>query len=218
MNYLIVIPVYNEEKHIAALLDNLFRITTKGIVIIDDGSEDGTYEIVKETDIPVIHQFHQGKGAAIKVGFRYALEKGYDWVITMDGDGQHEWEDISSFIKAMSSGNSDIIIGSRMDDIDKMPLIRRITNKFMSRLLSRLIGRYIPDSQCGFRAISSRVLKNITLETSHYDTESEFLIKAGKAGYNISSIPIKTIYNSSHSHINKFLDTVRFIRLLWNTL
>ena len=217
MNYLIVIPAYNEEKYIKTLLNNLSGIT-KNIVIIDDGSRDNTYEIVKEMNIPVIHQPHQGKGAALKTGFKYALEKEYEWVITMDGDGQHGWQDIPYFVEAMSKGKSDIIIGSRMDDIAGMPLVRKVTNKFMSRLLSWLIGSSISDTQCGFRAITSGVLKNVTLETSHYDTESELIMKAGRAGYNISSIPVKTIYNGSESHINKFLDTVRFIRLLWKTL
>ena len=217
MNYLIVIPAYNEEKYIKTLLNNLSGIT-KNIVIIDDGSRDNTYEIVKEMNIPVIHQPHQGKGAALKAGFKYALEKEYEWVITMDGDGQHGWQDIPYFVEAMSKGKSDIIIGSRMDDIAGMPLVRKVTNKFMSRLLSWLIGSSISDTQCGFRAITSGVLKNVTLETSHYDTESELIMKAGRAGYNISSIPVKTIYNGSESHINKFLDTVRFIRLLWKTL
>ena len=100
MNYLIVIPAYNEEKYIKTLLNNLSGIT-KNIVIIDDGSRDNTYEIVKEMNIPVIHQSHQGKGAALKAGFKYALEKEYEWVITMDGDGQHGWQDIPYFVEAM---------------------------------------------------------------------------------------------------------------------
>src|SRR3990172_3735702 len=107
MNYLIVIPAYNEEKYIKTLLNNLSGIT-KNIVIIDDGSRDNTYEIVKEMNIPVIHQPHQGKGAALKAGFKYALEREYEWVITMDGDGQHGWQDIPCFVEAMSKKKSDI--------------------------------------------------------------------------------------------------------------
>jgi glycosyltransferase involved in cell wall biosynthesis len=217
MNYLIVIPAYNEEKYIQTLLNNLSRIT-RDIIVVDDGSEDATYKVVKDMGIPVIHQQHKGKGAALKTGFKYALENGYDWVITMDGDGQHDWQDISRFIETMSKGNGDIIIGSRMADVATMPMIRRITNRFMSSLISRSIGHYISDTQCGFKAVSSLVLKNIKLETSHYDTESELLIKAGKAKYNISSIPIKTIYNGSQSNVSKFVDTIRFIRLAWKTL
>lgn len=217
MNYLIIIPVYNEERYIAALLNNLSAIT-KNIIVVDDGSIDATYRTAKESGLPVIHQDHQGKGAALKAGFKYAVENGYDWVITMDGDGQHDWQDVYKFIEAISGKNADIIVGSRMADIAAMPVIRRIANRFMSRLLSKLVGCYLPDTQCGFRAISSGVLQGIVLETSHYDTESELLIKAGRTGYNISSIPVKTIYNDSKSHINKFTDTIRFVNLLWKAI
>lgn len=217
VKYLLVIPAYNEERCIAVLLNNLSAIT-QNIIVVDDGSKDATYKIVKESGLPVIHQNHQGKGAALKAGFKYAVENAYDWVITMDGDGQHDWQDVYKFIEAISRKNADIIVGSRMADIAVMPAVRRITNRFMSRLLSKLVGCCLPDTQCGFRAISSGVLKGIVLETSHYDTESELLIKAGRAGYNISSIPVKTIYNGSQSHINKFIDTIRFISLLWKAL
>ncbi len=97
MNYLIIIPAYNEDKHIAILLKSLSAIA-KDIVVVDDGSEDATCQIVKDTGIPVIHQAHQGKGAALKTGFRYAIEKNYEWVITMDGDGQHDPHDVFHFI------------------------------------------------------------------------------------------------------------------------
>ena len=218
MKYLIAIPAYNEEKHIAGLLNSLSAIT-KDIIVIDDGSEDATYQVVKNAGISVIHQHHQGKGAALKTAFKYAIENDYEWVITMDADGQHDSQDVLNFVDAISRRDEGmIIIGSRMDNISSMPIVRRITNRFLSYLISRLIGSHIPDTQCGFRAINSKVIKNIFLETSHYDTESELLIKAGKAGYNISSIPVKTIYNDSQSHINKFLDTMRFIRLVWKTL
>lgn len=217
MNYLIIIPAYNEERHISTLLKSLSAIA-KDIVVVDDGSEDATYQVVKNAGIPVIHQNHQGKGAALKTGFGYAIEKNYEWVITMDGDGQHDPQDVHKFVDAISNAGNDIIIGSRMDNIKTMPIVRKITNRFLSSLISRLIDNHIADTQCGFRAINSRVLKNIILETSHYDTESELIIKAGRAGYKIKSIPIKTIYNDSQSHINKFLDTVRFIRLVYNTL
>lgn len=217
MKYLIVIPAYNEEKHIPTLLKDLSAIT-KDVIVIDDGSEDATYRIAKEMGIPVIHQYHQGKGSALKTGFRYAVENRYAWIITMDGDGQHDPQDIHKFVEAMAKTDSDIIIGSRMADIGTMPLVRRLTNKFLSSFISRLTGNRIPDTQCGFKAISSRVLKNIALETSHYDTESELIIKAGRAKYKISSIPVRTIYNNSQSHINKFIDTIRFIKLVWKML
>lgn len=219
MKYLIIIPAYNEEKYLPVLLENLSSIT-RDIVVVDDGSLDSTHRCAVDAGVHVIRQSHQGKGGALKSGFRYAVDKGCDWVITMDSDGQHDWRDVPRFLQAVSlNGKSpDIVVGSRMSECAGMPVIRRLTNRFMSRLLSGLIGSRIEDTQCGFRAINARVLKGLSLQTSHYDTESELLIKSGKAGYRISSIPIKTIYNGAPSNINKFTDTLRFLRLLWKTL
>ena len=220
MSYVIVIPAYNEERYLPNLLKDLLSVT-KNIVIIDDGSKDLTGDMAATLGVPVITQPHQGKGAALRRGFRYAIEKGFDWVITMDSDGQHDWKDVPSFVEAMSRANGggpDIIVGSRMRDASSMPVVRRLTNRFMSGLISRLSGSAIPDTQCGFRAISSRVLRSVVLETSHYDTESELLIKAGKAGFSIASVPIKTIYNGAPSNINKITDTARFLRLLMKTV
>lgn len=220
MSYVIVIPAYNEEKYLPTLLKDLLPVT-KNIVIIDDGSRDSTYGIASGLGVPAITQPHQGKGAALKTGFRYAIDNGFDWVITMDSDGQHDWKDVQSFVDAISKANGsgpDIIVGSRMWDASSMPVVRRLTNRFMSGLISRLAGSAISDTQCGFRAINSRVLRGVILETSHYDTESELLIKAGKAGFSIASVSIKTIYNGAPSNINKFTDTARFLRLLMKTI
>lgn len=219
MKYLILIPAYNEEKYLPELLKNLTTVA-RDILVVDDGSLDSTHRCALDAGVCALRQAHTGKGGALRNGFKYALDKGYDWVITMDSDGQHDWKDIPRFLQNMSlNGKSpDIIIGSRMMQADTMPFLRRNTNRFMSGLLSRLIGSRIEDTQCGFRAISAKVLKGICLETSHYDTESEILIKSGKAGCRIASIPIKTIYNGSPSHINKFKDTLRFFRLVIKTL
>lgn len=217
MRYLVIIPAYNEQKYIKSLLDNLAKVASD-VVVVDDGSTDSTPEIARGAGVEVITQRHQGKGAALRTGFGYAVAKGYDWVITMDSDCQHDWQDVPRFVEAMTKNGNSIIVGSRLFESGKMPVVRRLTNKFMSGLISRLIGCRVPDTQCGFRAINSKVLKGVRLETSHYDTESELLIKSGKAGYKISFIPIKTIYNGAPSNINKFTDTVRFLKLLAKTL
>lgn len=219
MNYLIIIPAYNEERYIHGLLTDIKSIAS-GVVVVDDGSTDSTASLARAAGAHVISQPHRGKGAALRTGFRYALEHGYDWVITMDSDGQHDWQDVPRFLDAMSLNGSsgDIIVGSRMGEAVGMPLLRKATNRFMSGLISRLAGCSISDTQCGFRAIKAKVLENIRLETSHYDTESELIIKSGKAGYSIKSIPIKTIYNGAPSNINKFVDTARFIKLLCRVL
>jgi len=219
MKYLIIIPAYNEEACLPKLLKNLATLTRE-ILVVDDGSEDSTHARALEAGVYAIRQPHTGKGGALRAGFKFAIDNGYDWVITMDSDGQHDWSDVPRFLQEISlnGASPDIIVGSRMRQAAMMPFLRRNTNRFMSWLISRLIGSRIEDTQCGFRAISASVLKEVCLETSHYDTESELLIKSGKAGRSIASIPIKTIYNGAPSNINKFTDTLRFLKLLIKTL
>ncbi len=213
MRYLVIIPAFNEAENLSSVIKGTLRVT-KDVLVIDDGSTDSTDAVLKGLDVKTIRQAHTGKGAALKAGFKYALKNNFDWIITMDGDGQHDHREIPRFVKKMKSNGIDMIVGSRMSDTKEMPFIRLMANKFMSRLISSMMGQRLPDTQCGFRAINRRVVENITLETSHYDTESEILIKAAVAGFTITSVPVRTIYNNASSSISKTKDTVRFIKLL----
>ena len=158
---------------------------------------------------------NQGKGASLVKGFKYALDNNFDAVITMDADGQHLAQDLPSFIEQASDPDIHIVLGNRMLNVEKMPYLRVITNKFMSWLISIISKQVIPDTQCGFRLIKKEVLKKIELSTSKYETESELLIQASRLGFKIKSIPIRSIYGREKSQINPFIDTLRFIRLIF---
>lgn len=215
MKFLVVIPAYNEEEKIQAVVNGVHGAAGRqNCLVVDDGSTDSTLQILIGLGTAFITRRHAGKGAALKAGFEYAISNGFDWVITMDGDGQHDTGEIKAFLGAIAGGDTDMVVGTRMLDTASMPFVRLATNRFMSSIISSIAGRAIPDTQCGFRAVSSEVLKKVVLRTSHYDTESELLIKAARLGFRITSIPITTIYNGSKSKINKFNDTLRFIRLL----
>lgn len=95
-----------------------------------------------------------------------------------------------------------------------MPLLRVLTNKFMSRLISSIVKQEIPDTQCGFRLIKSDVLRILNLRTCKYDTESEILIKAARSGFKIESVPIDSIYRGEKSKINPLIDSIRFFKLI----
>ncbi len=211
--YCVLIPARNEAEHIASVVQGVLK-AVNNVVVVDDGSTDSTGKIIATLPVQVISQEHMGKGAALKAGFKYAMECGYDWVITIDGDGQHDWAEIAGFVNALQGNNTDMIIGTRMTDTKDMPLLRLLTNNIMSRVISAVSGQQIPDSQCGFRAISCDMLSKVTLDTDNYDTESELIIKASKNGFRITSIPVKTIYKDTPSGINKLTDTVRFLKLL----
>jgi glycosyltransferase involved in cell wall biosynthesis len=164
--------------------------------------------------VVISHPVNLGKGASLIKGFSYALEKGFDAVITMDGDGQHLPEDIFFFMRVAKYSPSAIFVGNRMHKARNMPPVRLLTNKFMSWLVSFVAKQKIPDTQCGFRLIKKEVLKKVSLHTSKYETESEILIKASRHGFKIEPVMIKTIYRGEKSQINPLIDSFRFVRFI----
>lgn len=214
MRVCVVIPTYNESKAIGGLVKTV-REEGFDVMVIDDGSSDNTVAIAKENGAAVItHEANKGKGASLKAGFGHALEKGYDVVVVMDGDGQHDPKDIKRFIKTAQDTGSDLVVGNRMNSPRAMPIIRQLTNKCLSILISKICGQTIPDTQCGFRLIKIKVLKNLQLISSKYEIESEILIRASKNRFKIFSIHIKSVYSGEVSTIHPIKDAIRFIRLM----
>lgn len=215
MKTCVLIPSFNEAKTIGGLVS---KIKAQGldVIVVDDGSSDNTSELATEAGAHVIrHRENRGKGAAFKSGFAFALREDYAAVITMDGDGQHSPDDIPHFINAAEASSSDIILGNRMFFPKNMPLLRRITNRTMSSLISLICRKHIPDSQCGFRLHKRRVLEKLTPRSDNYEIETEILIEAHQKGMRVSSIPIQSIYRKEVSNINPFIDTIRFLRYLF---
>ncbi len=214
----VIIPTYNESKAIAGIIKIIHQQQLE-VVVIDDGSVDNTSEIAKENGAVVLrNEENAGKGASLIKGFRYALSRGFDAVITMDGDGQHLPEEIPYFIRLATYSDSGIFIGNRMFKIKTMPYLRIFANKLMSWFISLVAKQNIPDTQCGFRLIKKGVLERINLRTSKYETESEMIIKASRLGFKIESIPIKTVYEGEKSQINPIIDTLRFIKFITSEL
>ena len=135
----------------------------------------------------------------------------------MDADGQHLPAEIPLLLKEATKGESDMIIGNRMGDPHGMPWDRRFTNRIMSWLLSRIAGQHVPDTQCGFRAISRRALESIQLTSERFEIESELVLRCARAGLRIASVPISSVYRHQTSFIRPFRDTLRFLRLLRQT-
>lgn len=209
-----LIPAFREERHIAAVVRG---VLAQGLhpVVIDDASPDATSINAQAAGAIVLHHpLNRGKGAALRTGFRYAMEHGYSRVFTLDGDGQHDPTDVPAFCAAMREDPTAVLIGCRMSETSTMPLIRRLTNRFMSWLLSRMIGQRVPDTQCGFRSYPIASLPMILDGSARYEAESEVLIRLSRAGYRIVSVPVRTIYGDERSKINPFADTVRFFAML----
>lgn len=214
MKACVVIPTYNEARAIANLVRKIKQQELE-VVVIDDGSYDNTFRIAEDSGAVVLRNLNnEGKGASLIKGFSYALDKDFDAVITMDGDGQHLPEEIPYFVRLAQYSDSGIVIGNRMLKRKDMPLIRILTNKLISWFISSLAKQKIPDTQSGFRLIKKEVLKKIDLRTRKYETESEIIIQAARLGFKIESIPIKTIYEGEKSQINPVIDTLRFIKFI----
>ena len=215
MKVWVVIPALNEAESLAKLLDAIQGLEVSTLVI-DDGSRDGTLSIAKEKADAVIHnERNRGKGVALNVGFTSLLEQNdWDYAITMDADGQHSPEDLDKFLVEANRGAS-FVVGNRMHNPQGMPFLRIMVNKCMSAILSFLAHQKIPDTQCGFRLIKREVLKKMIIETKKFEVESELIIKAARLGFNISNVPIQSIYFfGRHSRISPFVDTIRFFRFI----
>lgn len=214
MSICVIIPTYNESRAIGSLVNQVIKLGLE-VIIIDDGSADDTVKIATACGAKVLANVRNlGKGASLIKGYNFALEHGFDTVISMDGDGQHAPEDLLAFIQKARNSRSVLIVGNRMGMTRGMPILRVATNFFISKFISLVVKQNIPDTQCGFRLIKKELLARIDLSTSKYETESEVLIKAAHLGFRIESIPVKTIYSGGKSQINPFIDTLRFLRFM----
>ena len=123
-------------------------------------------------------------------------------------------DDLAHFLAALDNPEADFVIGNRMHDPQGMPLIRRLTNRFMSGIISFFSGENVPDTQCGYRAAKREALTRVQLETSRFEIESEMILEAGRTGATVVSVPIRSVYEGGKSNIHPGRDTVRFFKFL----
>jgi glycosyltransferase involved in cell wall biosynthesis len=205
----ILIPAYNAEETLGSVLKKIEPLKMDTIVV-NDGSSDETKRVASENGAQLLeHPLNLGKGAALRTGFQYILQKGYQVVITLDADGQHDPSEIPSLLKIFQSVNPDILIASRAAEFGKMTFLRRFWNRLGVKAVARLCHSDITDSQSGFRLIRTEVLKAVDLSTSRFETELELLIKACKKGFSVLSVPIKTqkVDGTGSSHFRPVIDT-----------
>ena len=210
-----VIPAYNEEKHIGDVVRRT-RQKLDDVLVVDDGSQDKTAERAREAGAEVIvHEKNLGKGETIKTGLRHWLEHDVDLVIILDADGQHRPEEIDRFAAAAGSPHEPkLILGTRMNDVSSMPLLRRFVNRWMSQRISAVCGQKIPDTQCGFRLLHRKLIPELLGGAARFDYETEMLIIASQKGFRIDSVPISTVYSDEVSSIHPVRDTLRFFKLM----
>jgi glycosyltransferase involved in cell wall biosynthesis len=210
----VVIPAYHEEKHIGEVVLRA-RAQLEHVLVVDDGSTDKTAEHARIAGAEVIvHPQNRGKGESIKTGLRHWLDRQFDFVIILDADGQHRPEEIDRFLDVAASNGVALVIGNRMDDVARMPRLRRMVNCYMSKKISRLCGQEIPDTQCGFRMLHRELIPELLGGTARFDYETEMLIIASRKNFRIHSVSISTVYSDEVSSIHPVRDTLRFVRLM----
>lgn len=206
-----VIPAYQA----AATLDEVVRETSRHlpVLVVDDGSSDGTGAVARAAGAQLVRQQpNQGKGAALRTGFRQALEQGAEAVLTLDADGQHDPACAPAFLARWRSGGAPLIIGRR--DFSQMPLSRRIANNLGTQTFSWAVGRHVADNQSGYRLIARPLLPHLLASREDgFEFEVEMITDAIRAGLTIDWVPIPTIYEDGGSHIRPVAHVTNFLRV-----
>jgi glycosyltransferase involved in cell wall biosynthesis len=210
----VLIPCLNEADAIGAVISAV-KSFVPNVLVVDDGSTDGTGDVARAASATVLrHPQTLGKGAALRAGWDAALQRGFEWALCMDGDGQHAAADIPKFLGRGERGDVALVAGERMHAPNTMPLVRRITNRFMSWHLSRLVDVQLTDTQCGFRLLHLPSLARLQVKSDCFEIESEVLIQFARARFGIAFVPIQVIYADERSKIRPLRDTLRW----WNWL
>lgn len=210
-----IIPAFREQRMIRDVVRRVQKYV-QPVIVVDDGSPDRTVAEAADAGAIVIrHPRNMGKGAALNTGFNYARQKNFDYLITLDADGQHDPADIPRFIEAYERTGIPVLIGNRMGTLGNMPAVRKWTNRSMSWFLSRAMNQYVPDTQCGFRLYRCDVLPFIEAQAARFAAESEILLHIASRGIRMDSVPITVIYNEEISKINPIRDTCRFFLMLF---
>jgi len=193
-----VVPCYNEEATIGSVVLKAKRHVDE-VLVVDDGSIDDTAKIAEEAGaLVVLHRKNRGKSVGIKTGFKYALANGFDYVVTIDGDGQHNPSEIPTVLENVTNNGYDISIGFRSGSSTEMPKWRRVGKRILDYSTGFGNGGFVTDSQCGFRAFNKKAVKGLTsrLNGEAFSVESEQLIKAHELGLNVVNTLVSCRYKN----------------------
>jgi len=216
MRTCVLIPAFNEAPHIANVVKRV-REHVEDVVVIDDGSADGTADVARAAGATCLQLPRNcGKASALRAGIAFARDHDFNRVITLDGDGQHLPADIPVLLRIAQETGADLVIGARCFDRALMPLSRYFSNIIGSRLASALVGCEIRDSQSGFRLFRLDKLDTAKLRSRCYELEMEILIKMARSGCTIAHAPVRMVYDDgqARSKMKPVRDTVRVC--LWS--
>lgn len=195
MTTIAIIPAYNEETRIASVVCGA-RKYVDVVIVVDDGSCDRTGMVAAQTGAFVVtHMENMGAGAATMTGIEVARHIGADTVVTLDADEQHDPESIPSLLRPVTEGRADIVFANRFGQKNKIPVIRRVLNALGNVLTFLVTGKWVQDSQCGFKVFGSKALRDIDLKMRGFEFCSEIVIEAVQYRWRIVEVPIKVMYS-----------------------
>jgi glycosyltransferase involved in cell wall biosynthesis len=212
MRHLVAIPVFNEAGTLQKVLCQIRRYVRR-ILVIDDGSTDGTHDLLAaERGIYQIrHIDNRGYGQSLIDAFQFAIDRGFDWLVTIDCDEQHEPARIPDFLAAAEADNADIISGSRyLEDMagnSRPPLDRKAINQRMTDLLNEGLNLGITDAFCGFKAYRVEALKRLNITVPGYAMPLQLWVQAARLGLRIRELPVALIYNNPDRQFGGSLDS-----------
>ncbi len=192
---LAAIPAYDEDVAIGSMVLRCSAHVDE-VLVVDDGSGDRTAQVAKKAGAVVYkHERNEGKGAAIQSALHYAQLNGFDAMVLMDGDGQHDPDEIPALLEPILRGESDLVCGLRSPRATDMPLHRRMGKRVLDYLTALGSAGTLTDSQCGFRALSRLAIGALRLEERDFGVESEMLIEAREKGLRIMEVPVRVRYD-----------------------
>ncbi|MFW6378482.1 MAG: glycosyltransferase family 2 protein [Nanoarchaeota archaeon] len=194
----IVIAAYNEERGIRTVLDGLLKAGYEHLIVVDDASQDATVKKIEpylDGKVNLIrHKLNKGQGASLRDGIDYAVKKGYEYIVTFDGDGQHRVQDLDAIIEPVAQGLADITLGSRFKGKTKMPLGRIITLKIAVLVQGVFYGILLSDAHNGFRCMNRKAASKIRITSNRMEHASEIISEIKRHRLRYKEVPIVVNY------------------------
>ena len=227
MKTLVIIPAYNESNRISEVIINIRRTAPScDILVINDGSNDNTSASATEAGASVVsHLFNMGYGVAIQTGYKYALANGYDFLVQIDGDGQHDPSFIPQLLEPVVAGKTDFVLGSRFLEVQSYEpsFSRRIGMAIFRQLVTLITGKRITDSTSGYQAFNRHVIRFFSSDSFPCDyPDADMLITLHQAGFRIAEVPVRMYANaqgkSMHSGLKPFYYIFKMFLSIFVTL